>query len=150
MKQFGSAFFSVFFKLKTDCAAKGATGAAQGAHPEIPSPIWTPFWSLWGDFLRFEKVFIFWCGSGAPFGSSWEAQWPQRIVNSSKNRGRACCAKVCCLSDLGSILELFWGSVGGKRAQKNASKKGYPPRRKRHPMSRPRGSLTAPLACAVF
>ena len=68
----------------------------RGATPDISSTFWTPFWSLPGVFLRFENRLFFWCHSGAPFGSSWEAQWPRSAVNSSKNQGRACCVKVHC------------------------------------------------------
>ena len=141
------ALWTHFSRQKTDWGAKGAP---RGATPDIPSPFWTPFWSLWGDFLRFEKRLIFWCGSGAPFGSSWEAQWPRSAVNSSKNRGRACCAKVCFLSDFGTIMRQCWGSVGHFLCFEKRSRKRCPSRRKLPSIYKPEGSRTACLACAVF
>jgi len=61
-------------------------------------------------------------------------QAPQRVQN---------------VSILSSFLLKIW-FLCEKRCFKNCFKKGWPARLKRNPMTMARGSLTAPLACAVF
>ena len=50
------ALWMHFSCQKTDWGAKGAP---RGVTPVSGSPFWAPFWSFWGDFLRFEKRLIF-------------------------------------------------------------------------------------------
>ena len=145
-------------------SALGSKGAPRGIFPEIKSPFGRPFGAL---FVNISVVFAKQSGSeiGGFFSSIFWSPWALQGMGSHAIRTRRrspnalfhfhTFSKKWLPTDL--ILGPFWKQVSSKirilskkRAPKNGSKKGCPPLRKQPPMTMARGSLTAPLACALF
>ena len=153
-----------FEDQKTAWSTKGALRAAQEAPPQqiliFLDTLWSSFWEIVSFLAKkhgseIRPFFSSICGS--PCALQGMGSYAIRTRRRSPNpffRFHISSQKEL-PKDI--ILGPFWmpfsfkiAILSEKVASKNGSKKGCPPIRKRVPMTKRRGSLTAPLACAVF
>ena len=145
-----------FWCSETHLGAKGAPGAPQGAHPRNKLTLLETFWS---SFFQYFPRFLL-----KRAVLKWVAFFLQFVGHPERSKGWAHMQSVRAgavqthfpvftlvlknRSQQISVGAHFGGNVHQKGLQQMVQQKGCP--RKQVTMTKPRGSLTAPLACTVF